>query len=137
MVHLEEALPVVERHASKSLVPEHCLGHRKRSVRMLDSVVEALARASLREHHAGPEDLVFGHPHKGTYLSQSTVYPRFVAACTTAGVRRVRFHDLRHTFATMRGTEESNRALRSWRSSDPGRVAFARVARVAPGGRPS
>jgi integrase len=37
---------------------------------------------------------------KGTPLDGSKVSKRFKAACVEAGVRSVRFHDLRHTFAT-------------------------------------
>ena len=40
------------------------------------------------------------HPEIGNPLDPSKVSRRFRAACRAAGVRQVRFHDLRHTFAT-------------------------------------
>ena len=45
-------------------------------------------------------DLVFGHPETGRPLDRSKVRKRFLAALDRAAVRRVRFHDLRHTFGT-------------------------------------
>jgi len=48
----------------------------------------------------GDGDLVFAHPQTGLPLDRSKVTKRFKAACRDAGVREVKFHDLRHTFAT-------------------------------------
>jgi len=49
----------------------------------------------------GPHDLVFpnldGHPMSHTNLLQRGFYP----ALKRAGLRRIRFHDLRHTFASL------------------------------------
>ena len=46
------------------------------------------------------DDLVFGHPQLGTPLDRTKITRRFQAACRRAGVPAIRFHDLRHTFAT-------------------------------------
>jgi integrase len=46
------------------------------------------------------DDLVFAHPVLGTPLDGRKITKRFQQACRDAGVRVVRFHDLRHTFAT-------------------------------------
>ena len=47
------------------------------------------------------DDLVFGHPHTGKPLDRSRLLKRFKRYCNNAGVRKkVRFHDLRHTFGT-------------------------------------
>jgi integrase len=55
---------------------------------------------SKRSAFSGDEELVFAHPQRGTPLDGSKLSKRFRKACVDAGVRPVRFHDLRHTFAT-------------------------------------
>ena len=54
----------------------------------------------MRSLYIGDDDLVFGHPQLGTPLDGAKVTKKFQQACREAGVRVVRFHDLRHTFAT-------------------------------------
>jgi integrase len=49
---------------------------------------------------ADDEDLVFGHPDLGTPLDRTKLTRKFKDACEAAGVRVIRFHDLRHTFGT-------------------------------------
>lgn len=72
----------------------------RRSVPMADRVVAELHAWSQRTHYTGEEDLVFAHPLLGRPLDGAKVTRRFQQACRDAGVRVVRFHDLRHTFAT-------------------------------------
>ena len=72
----------------------------RRSVPMADRVVRELDRWSQRTPFNRDDDLVFAHPQTGSPLDASKVSKRFKAACRDAGVRVVRFHDLRHTFAT-------------------------------------
>jgi integrase len=72
----------------------------RRSVPMADRLAGELDRWSKRTAYKTDDDLVFAHPQKGTALDRSEVTRRFKAACRTAGVREVKFHDLRHTFAT-------------------------------------
>jgi integrase len=72
----------------------------RRSVPMADRLAGELDRWSKRTAYKTDDDLVFAHPQKGTALDRSKVTRRFKAACRTAGVREVKFHDLRHTFAT-------------------------------------
>ena len=43
---------------------------------------------------------MFAHPELGVPLDRTKVTRRFQAACTAEGVRKIRFQDLRHTFAT-------------------------------------
>lgn len=45
-------------------------------------------------------DLVFAHPHTGKPMDRSRLLKRFKATLRRAGVRDLRFHDLRHTFGT-------------------------------------
>jgi integrase len=60
-------------------------------------------------------DLVFGHPVTGTVLDPSKLRKRFLAAARRAGIRPVRFHDLRHTFGTrMASAGAPLRAVQEW-----------------------
>jgi integrase len=72
----------------------------RRSVPMTDRLARELDRWSRRTVYSGDEDLVFAHPQTGNPLDRSKATKYFQAACRAAGVRPVRFHDLRHTFAT-------------------------------------
>jgi integrase len=72
----------------------------KRSVPMTDRLAVELKKLRMRTVFAHDDDLVFGHPELGSPLDRTKVTRRFQAACSTAGARRVRFHDLRHTFGT-------------------------------------
>lgn len=67
---------------------------------MADRLGRELDRWSQRTAFSGEDDLVFAHPQTGHPLDGSKVSKRFKSACRAAGVRVVRFHDLRHTFAT-------------------------------------
>jgi integrase len=67
---------------------------------MADRLVGELDRWSQRSVYCGEDELVFAHPLTGSPLDRSKVSKRFKAACRSAGVREVKFHDLRHTFAT-------------------------------------
>ena len=54
-------------------------------------------------------------PHTGGPLDHSKVLKRFKDALDAAGVRRVRFHDLRHTFGTrMAAAGVPMRTLQEW-----------------------
>ena len=74
----------------------------------------------LRAHYAqtpynGDDDLVFAHPGVGTVLDPSKLRKRFLACARRAGLRPVRFHDLRHTFGTqMAAAGAPIRAIQEW-----------------------
>jgi len=72
----------------------------RRSVPMADRLARELERWAQRSAYRGPDQLVFAHPQSGKALDGAKVTRRFQAACRDAGVREIRFHDLRHTFAT-------------------------------------
>ncbi len=58
---------------------------------------------------------MFCHPATGRPYDRSKLLKRFKAALRRAGVREVRFHDLRHTFGTrMAATGVSMRTLQEW-----------------------
>jgi integrase len=71
-----------------------------RSVPLADRVSAALDDHHRRSLYGRDEDLVFAHPHLGRPLDRSKLLKRFKAAAGRAGLRDVRFHDLRHTFGT-------------------------------------
>jgi integrase len=72
----------------------------RRSVPMTDRLALELKKWRLRTVFADDDDLVFGHPDLGTPMDRTKVTRRFQEACESAGVRKIRFHDLRHMFAT-------------------------------------
>ena len=67
---------------------------------MAGVLARELDRWSRRTVYNKDDDLVFAHPWTGSPLDRTKVSRRFKAACVDAGTRPVRFHDLRHTFAT-------------------------------------
>jgi integrase len=73
---------------------------RVRSVPLMDDVARALDGLSRREHFIDPEDLVFPST-VGTPLDDSRLRRRFYRALERAGLKRIRFHDLRHSFGTL------------------------------------
>jgi integrase len=86
-----------------------------RAVPMADKVGGALDRLFQASAYQGDDDLVFGHPHTGRPLDRSQVSKRFKRSLQRAGVREVRFHDLRHTFGTrMAAAGVPFRTLQAW-----------------------
>jgi integrase len=63
------------------------------------AAASALARLSQREHWTGDDDLVFPGI-TGTYLDASALLKRYKRVLRAAGLRPLRFHDLRHTLGT-------------------------------------
>jgi integrase len=70
-----------------------------RTVPMVPAVAEALARLGRRELFVG-DDLVFPGL-AGEYLDGSALRRRYKAALKRAGLRELRFHDLRHCFGSL------------------------------------
>ncbi len=91
-VHVRQAWSTVAR---KRKAPK---SGKVRSVPLVEELIGPLDRLSQREHYTAPDDLVFtvtGEPLDGWTLRR-----RYYAALKKAGLRRVRFHDLRHCFGS-------------------------------------
>jgi len=73
---------------------------RVRRVPLADQTAVALDRMRQREHFTSPEDFVFCNPF-GRPLDGSALRRRYRRAQIAAGVRPLRFHDLRHTFGSL------------------------------------
>lgn len=74
-------------------------GRKVRSVPTTPDVVDALGRLKERERFTEDGDLVFCN-QVGDHLNHARVRRRFYRALERAGLRRIRFHDLRHHFGT-------------------------------------
>jgi integrase len=86
-----------------------------RAVPLADRVRDELEKHLERSAFQGELDLVFCHPTSGRVLDPSRVRKRFQAAARRAGLRPVRFHDLRHTFGTrMAAAGAPLRAIQEW-----------------------
>jgi integrase len=84
-----------------------------RAVPMAADVPSSLAQLSRREHWVGDDDLVFAG-EIGSYLDGSALSRRYKAALKVAGLRPLRFHDLRHTFGTRMIAKADIRRVQEW-----------------------
>jgi integrase len=84
-----------------------------RSVPLAPEVAQVLARLSQREHWTSEDDLVFVGLGGG-FLDASALFRRYKLALQRAGLRSLRFHDLRHTFGTRAITKASILQVKEW-----------------------
>jgi integrase len=84
-----------------------------RSVPLAPEVAQALARLSQRGQWTSEDDLVFPG-FGGGYLDASALYRRYKLALQRAGLRDLRFHDLRHTFGTRAISKASILQVKEW-----------------------
>ncbi len=84
-----------------------------RSVPLAPEVAQALARLSQRELFAGEDDLVFVGA-LGSYLDDSALRRRYKRTLKSAGLRQLRFHDLRQTFGTRMIAKADIRRVQEW-----------------------
>jgi integrase len=71
-----------------------------RSIPMPDLLADELRTLQSASAWSLPDQLTFAHPRLGTPLDGAKVTRKFQDACRAAGVQVVRFHDLRHGYAT-------------------------------------
>jgi integrase len=89
--------------------------HRGRSVPLADRLGGELDRLYKASAYRADADLVFGNPHTGNPMNGHTLTRTFQSTLKAAGVRKVRFHDLRHTFGTrMAAAAVPMRTLQEW-----------------------
>jgi integrase len=84
-----------------------------RTVPMIDSVAQALARLRQRKRFTRMDDLVFAGT-AGSHLDDSALRRRYKCARERAALRPLRFHDLRHTFGTHAIRTADPRELQEW-----------------------
>lgn len=84
-----------------------------RSVPMVAEVAQLLAQLNARDEFTGEDDLVFCEI-EGTWLNDDRLRRRYEAALKRAGLRRLRFHDLRHTFGSLAITSADIVEVQAW-----------------------
>lgn len=84
-----------------------------RGVPLVPDVAAALARLGKRELLTSDEDLVFPGD-TGTFQDATALRVRYHAALARAELRRLRFHDLRHTFGTLAVRRAEIPAVQAW-----------------------
>jgi integrase len=80
---------------------------------MAPDVASALARLGQREQFTGADDLVFPGT-TGGYLDGDALSKRYGRTLDRAALRRLRFHDLRHTFGTRMIAKADVRRVQEW-----------------------
>ena len=84
-----------------------------RAVPMAPDVAVALASIGQRELFTGEDEFVFAG-ESGLPLNGDALSSRYERALQVAGLRRLRFHDLRHTFGTRMIREADIRRVQEW-----------------------
>jgi len=84
-----------------------------RAVPMAPDVATRLAQLGRREHWLEDDGVVFVG-ETGSYLDGSALRRRYKSAAAAAGLRPLRFHDLRHTFGTRMIAKADIRRVQEW-----------------------
>lgn len=84
-----------------------------RSVPLAAPVAEALAKLGQRDQWTGDDNLIFVG-QAGGYLDGRALRRRYDRALERAGLRKLRFHDLRHTFGTRMIAKADIRRVQEW-----------------------
>jgi integrase len=99
-LNFTDRLVHVRRSFTRGHFKPYPKGRRRRSVPMIDQVIPPLDRLSQRAHFTAAEDLVFVNSAGGV-IEESALRRRMWKALDAAGLKRVRLHDLRHSYCTM------------------------------------
>lgn len=86
---------------------------KSRTVPMVNDVAGALKGLKARELHIQPEDPVFAGEN-GEPIDGSALRRRYIIALDRAGLRFLRFHDLRHTFGSLAINRASIVQVQAW-----------------------
>jgi integrase len=106
-----EAIRVMRSYSKGSLTTPK--SNRSRVVPMIPQVAQALARLWQRGYDVMADDLVFPGD-SGGFLDDSAMRRRYKVACDAAGLERLRFHDLRHTFGSLAINKGSLVQVQHW-----------------------
>lgn len=88
-------------------------GKRVRSVPLMPEMIDAFGTLKERDHFVGDDDLVFC-TIVGEHLDYFEHLARYKAALAKAGLREIRFHDLRHAFGSAAITTLDAYAVQSY-----------------------
>jgi len=115
---------VVQRAISANVEASSTKSRRAREVPLPDQAAGALDRLSQRRDFTSPDDYVFVN-RLGRRLDGSAIRRRVERARDAVGLRPLRFHDLRHTYGSLRSSDalstSARRTLASKRSAKASR----------------
>jgi integrase len=80
---------------------------------MVEEVSHALSDLKDHSAHAAKSELVFVS-REGTHVDGSALHRRYLATLEAAGLRQLRFHDLRHTFGSLAINVASIVQVQAW-----------------------
>jgi integrase len=86
---------------------------KSRTVPMVQEIADALGELKARSEPVAKGDLVFGS-REGSHVDGSALRRRYHSTLEAAGLRRLRFHDLRHTFGSLAINAASIVQVQAW-----------------------